>query len=484
MLHGFVLGLMVGILLLAAERVRQRKHLQRLLQDIPLREPGIALPVFNQLSLAIATQQRNYQILQQQKERERTLLQDAPISVLHIDDENRLVWCNASAQALFNIQTGGYPRPRLLLELVRSYELDQLVEQVRQRDEHYQQDWTFFPINANPAHVIKQRSYRLRGHGIPLGSGHVGLFVENRQEITILEQQRDRWTSDVAHEIKTPLTSIRLIAETLQARLDPTLVGWAERLVTQSTRLSSLVRDLLDLSQLELDGVGTLPLRSVNLPELIQSAWLNLEPIARKKNLQITYTGTPQLMVQVDESQIYRVFSNLFDNSIKYSPPGENIKVVVQTVKTPIIEIADDINMVQIEVIDAGPGFPEEDLPYIFERFYRADEARPRPSQSLSSPEHPHRPPVPVNEALLDEPVISSIPLSEQTSALNCHLPSPDASQTSESDSTHSGGTGLGLAIVQQIIKAHGGYLEAYNHPRTGGAVIRVRFPKDGTVIL
>ncbi|MGK7891646.1 MAG: sensor histidine kinase [Leptolyngbyaceae cyanobacterium] len=475
MLSGFVLGLLVGVLACVGDRLRQRQRLQRLLGAHPFREPSVSLPILNQLSLAIASQQRHYQHLQQQREQKQRLLNDVPISVLHIDNENRLVWWNAAAQTLFAIQPGDYPQPRLLLELVRSYELDQLVEQVRQRGIPYQQDWTFFPINANPANVIKQQSYVLRGHGIPLGAGHVGLFVENRQEMTLLEQQRDRWTSDVAHELKTPLTSIRLIAETLQSRLDPALASWADRLVHQVTRLSSLVQDLLDLSQLERDGAGTLPIRAVNLPELIQSAWLSLEPIARKKSLQFTYAGPTQLVVQVDESRIYRVFINLLDNSIKYSPPGETIEVVVQTLELPVLETAGLRPTVQIEVIDTGPGFLDTDLPHIFERFYRADESRTHPSPPFPAPQPQHRSPSPPNEQPSSPLIQDNLP--------NSALSSP-TSPTLEPRPTQPSGTGLGLAIVQQIIKAHGGYLEAYNHPQTGGAVIRIRLPKGRTIIL
>ncbi|MEB3233381.1 MAG: PAS domain-containing sensor histidine kinase [Leptolyngbyaceae bacterium] len=471
------------MLLFVGDRLRQRKQLRRLLQNLPLREPSVSLPVLNQLSLAIATQQRHYQLLQQQLERERILLAHVPLSVLHIDNENRLVWWNSSAQALFNIPPGAYPQPRLLLELVRSYELDQLVEQVRQRQEPCHQDWTFFPINANPAQVTKQRSYELRGHGIPLASGHVGLFIENRQEITILEQQRDRWTSDVAHELKTPLTSIRLIAETLQSRLDPALVGWADRLVNQSTRLSSLVQDLLDLSQLELDGAGALPIRTINLPELIQSAWLSLEPIARKKHLQFNYTGPTQLMVEVDESRIYRVFINLLDNSIKYSPPRQTIEVVLQLIDSPSPTTKTDPArpMVQIEVVDAGPGFLEEDLPHIFERFYRADESRTHPSSLVAAPsQRSHSPTLPK-----ESPTLSATSSdSADQGRLPKLPPNSEGSNAPEPNLPQPGGTGLGLAIVQQIIKAHGGYLEAYNHPQKGGAVIQIRLPKDGAMIL
>jgi two-component system phosphate regulon sensor histidine kinase PhoR len=81
----------------------------------------------------------------------------------------------------------------------------------------------------------------------------VGVFLENRQEAALLVQQRDRWTSDVAHELKTPLTSIRLVAETLQPRVDDSQRRWLDRLINETIRLSNLVEDLLNLSRLQGD---------------------------------------------------------------------------------------------------------------------------------------------------------------------------------------------------------------------------------------
>ena len=84
---------------------------------------------------------------------------------------------------------------------------------------------------------------------------------------------------------------------------------------------------LLDLGQLEKGANRCLNLKTLNLPELIQSAWLSLEPLARKKQLQLDYSGPESLLMQADEHRLYRVLINLLDNSIKYSPAGEQIQV-------------------------------------------------------------------------------------------------------------------------------------------------------------
>ena len=476
MLLGFLLGLFVGIVGLVWQRLRTQSQFMRLLKELNPSGSASSLPLSSQLLTAIANQKNHHQHLQSRIQRYQFMLASAPIAFLHVDDENRLVWCNPLAQKLFNISQSQYPEPRLLLELVRSYELDQLIEQVRQSRHPQDQEWTFYPLNTNPARVLKQQSYALRGFGIPLFDHHVGIFIENRQDIVLLKQQRERWTSDVAHELKTPLTSIRLIAETLQPRLDASLVKWADRLISQSTRLSTLVQDLLDLSQLEGQQQNRKQLSShsletidINLPQLIKTVWHSLEPISGKKQIQFQYTGPEALHIMGDESRLYRVITNLLDNSIKYSPMGETIQIDVQPIEPE--------RMVQIEVIDAGPGFFEDDLPHIFERFYRADPSRSRVDT--------HPLPLPPHGSQDDGVALSRDNHAvSRDSTLKLGELSPMSHFMASSNggslqSTVVGGTGLGLAIVQQIIKAHGGEIEARNRLATEGAVMCIHLPID-----
>ncbi|MEM9218763.1 MAG: ATP-binding protein [Cyanobacteria bacterium P01_F01_bin.150] len=468
MLLGFLLGLLVGGIGLMWQRLHNRTLLLKLISEINSNDSVSSLSLESQLSTAILNQKSYGQHLQSRIQLYQFMLASAPIAFLHVDDENRLVWCNHLAQKLFNISQSQYPEPRLLLELVRSYELDELIERVR-HDRHPQdQAWIFYPLNTNPARVQKQQSYSLKGFGIPLFDNHVGIFIENRQDIALLKQQRDRWTSDVAHELKTPLTSIRLIAETLQPRVEPSLAKWAERLIKQSTRLSNLVQDLLDLSQLEGESWNHIPSgSSINLPQLIKAVWNSLEPISIKKQIRFQYSGPDELQIFCDESKIYRVLINLLDNSIKYSPISETIYVNVQTMVPE--------GLVQIEVIDAGPGFSEDDLPHIFERFYRADTSRSRMESDDPSMSIPTQNKYPAalclsEHTMLDHPMQARI---NPNNTLSIEHPNQPLHTTAP------GGTGLGLAIVQQIIEAHGGEIEADNRLAKTGAIIRIRLPTN-----
>jgi two-component system phosphate regulon sensor histidine kinase PhoR len=131
------------------------------------------------------------------------------------------------------------------------------------------------------------------------------------------------------------------------------------------------------------------------------------------------------LCIQADESRIYRLLLNLFDNSIKYSPRSQEVlvKLGIENGENDTQEIKHAV----IEVIDRGKGFPEAALPHVFDRFYRVDESRARVG-------------------------------------------------------TDSGGSGLGLAIVRQIVQAHQGKISVSNHPETGGAWVRVSLKLDLSV--
>lgn len=444
-LLAFLFGLLLGLIGLIVQRSQMNKKLKRVLREISQdAEEELPFSSTAQLALAVSQQQRLLHQYEHQLEVYRQVLNASPVGYLQVDEENRLVWVNAQARSLLGITQFPEPNTRLLLELVRSYELDQLLEETRDMQRPRQADWIFYPVSPDPSLLSRQQGYALRGYGIPLLRNHVGVFLENRQEAISLMQQRDRWASDVAHELKTPLTSIRLVAETLQSRLDPPLRGWVDRLANEAVRLSNLVQDMLDLAQLDQDAAHHLQVRSVDLPELVQSAWANLEPLARKKQLRLDYLGPEHLRLQIDEARIYRVLINLLDNAIKFSPPWQHIQVRIGLQEPEQPEVP---AMICLEVIDAGPGFPESALPCVFERFYRADPSRSR---------------LEVGQGAIAETATSEgLEISETDQA-----------------SLRRTSTGLGLAIVRQIVEAHHGTVAAANHLETGGAWLKVWLPQ------
>ncbi len=464
----FLAGLAVGFALLRWEQIRLRLKLKSVLQDLQVRPVSSPSAAIARLAILIDHRQQAYQRLAQQLEIWQQILQAAPISYLQVDEQNQLYWCNLQACQLLSIDQGKQGQSRRLLELVRSYELDQLISEARTAQRPCQKDWRFHPSSADAANLSQE--YPLRGHAFPLLAGHVGIFLENRQEAVTLTQERDRWASDVAHELKTPLTSIRLVAEMLHPRVDSSLRTWVGRLVNETVRLGTLVQDLLDLGRIALKLPQELRLKPIDLPVLIQSAWLSLEPLASKKQLRLSYAGPDSLLIQADEARIYRVFLNLFDNSIKYSPANQAVSVRVRVEPTPPLpqnasSSAQIKQVLQIEVMDVGPGFPEQALPHVFERFYRADPARPRRVSVSPSLDR------------LSNRGNGSHEEHSTTDWYSCSWSTPLDQVDTVPALQPSSGSGLGLAIVQQIIKAHGGSVKASNHLETQGAWLQIFLP-------
>ena len=461
MLLEFALGLGVGGIALVVDRRRSNAKLKRLLVRLEDRELLSTIGYDAQIASVIGDQKAQLVALTQELEEFRKLLKCAPVGYLQVDEESRLLWCNQRAQEFLDIEQSDYSnQPRLLLAIVRSYELDKLIEQTRQSQVPCEASWTFNSISTDPFNYLERPAYPLHGYGVPMQGGQVGVFLENKQEAVLLAQQRDRWISDVAHELKTPLTSIRLVAETLQSRVAPNLLSWVERLLKEVIRLSKLVDDVLNMSSLEQRQTQIKEGTDTDLVPLIQAAWRGVEPLATLKNLSLEYDGPERLIAKVNTGLIHSVLFNLLSNAVKYSPAQQVIRVGLRVVdksdrqSVVAVEKCDPaVHQILFEVIDAGNGFSEKDLPHVFDRFFRGDPARSRVDASGESVQN-----------------------GEQAQASGV--------RTLKAAEISSGGTGLGLAIVRQIIEAHEGRVEAKNHPEQGGAWLQVWLPGKRLVSL
>ena len=426
-----------------------------------------SLSVTSQLLRSLDLLRQRNLFLEEQLSDWKAIASILPVGYLQVDEDNQLIWSNAPALELLDIQDYDMDEPRLLMEVVRSYDLDSLIDQARSSNKVCQREWNHYATSMDVTYVTSPTAHPLRAYALPLqGGNQVGVILESRAEAQALAQQRDRWTSDVAHELKTPLTSIRLVAETLQSRLEPPLRTWVDRLLVESIRLSTLVQEILDLSHLETASTRPLKATVIDLPELIRSAWLTLEPIASVKLVTLTYEGPEVLRLQGEDARLHRVLVNLLDNSIKYTLPERPILLQLSLIQDPTTitgnrSIESDTKpdttetLIQIDLIDGGVGFPEEDLPFIFERFYRADPSRSRTTESYIYSQ--------------DERPIGSPSLSSHPHALVAKIPFQPFQPSS--------GSGLGLAIVRQIVELHKGTITARNHPE-GGAWIQIRLPQ------
>ncbi|MHB1128249.1 MAG: sensor histidine kinase [Bacillota bacterium] len=219
------------------------------------------------------------------------------------------------------------------------------------------------------------------------------------------ERLRRRLMADITHELRTPLS---IIQGNLEGMLDDVIEPSKQHIASiydECLRLYKLVNNLRDLA---LADVGQLKLDRcpVDLNELIYKVYQLLRPVAEEKNISLAIQLPKQMPVIVaDPDRLNQVLYNLMTNSLRYTPEGGRA-----IVKGKILAKSGGKEWVQIEVIDNGVGIPAEDLPYVFNHFYRADESRTRAS----------------------------------------------------------GGSGIGLAIVKQLVEAHGGQVWAESEPGKG----------------
>lgn len=210
------------------------------------------------------------------------------------------------------------------------------------------------------------------------------------------EHLRKQMTADVSHELRTPLTTVRTHLEAMiEGVWEPTV----DRLACcqeEIERITKIVQELEELSIME-SGAYQLQKAQVNLRELVETCSRTFESELYKKQQRLSVQGHIENM-EADRDKMLQVIGNLLSNAIKYTPEGGAIRICLKETVTQAV----------MEVINDGPGIPETELPFIFERFYRADKSR--------------------NRKL--------------------------------------GGSGIGLAVVKAIVEAHGGSVSVFSQEK------------------
>ncbi|HHW39562.1 MAG TPA: cell wall metabolism sensor histidine kinase WalK [Syntrophomonadaceae bacterium] len=343
------------------------------------------------------TIKENVRELAESKGRLEAVLANMESGVLLFDGEGRLSLINPAAEGFLGVRAEevmGMPH----VEAVKNYSLSSLIDDVLR-------SWK--PARKEISLIYPQER-TVETHAAPIfgvgGEPHgVVVVLYDISEIKHLERVRAEFVANVSHELKTPVTAVKGFAETL---LSGALYNFraAEEFVNiineEAERLSRLIHDLLELSRIESKGFR-LRIEPLELDAEIKRIVDKLKPQFLKKELTLTTDLPPEpVIVKADRDQIEQVLLNLLDNSLKYTPGGGQVEV----------SLRQDVGDVVVAVKDTGIGIPPEDLPRIFERFYRVDKAR---SRKL-------------------------------------------------------GGTGLGLSIVKHIIEAHRGRVWVESEPGKG----------------
>jgi two-component system, OmpR family, sensor kinase len=186
-----------------------------------------------------------------------------------------------------------------------------------------------------------------------------------------LDQTRNQFVSNASHELKTPLSTMKILSETLlyqeQCNLDMQKEFLSD-INKEIDRLSSIINDLLTLVHLDDRGVTKLQPTLLSLDKLVQDAARRLRPLAEARDIVLDIAVRDQIETMGDPMKLEQVFYNLIDNAIKYTPKGGKVRIEVVRVSKKAV----------VKVIDNGIGIPKADQLHVFDRFYRVDKARSR----------------------------------------------------------------------------------------------------------
>lgn len=187
-----------------------------------------------------------------------------------------------------------------------------------------------------------------------------------------IDSIRSDFVANVSHELRTPLASIKAMAETivLRGRKDDKVAGdFAQKIIVEADRLTAISSDLLDLAKIE---AGSRPTCNERFPlsEVADQVVSQLRPRAEYKCNKLSADIPEDLIINGERDAIHQILVNLVDNAVKYTPHGGQVAISASM----------DKGLISIRVADTGIGIPSDDLPRIFEGFYRVDKARSRAS--------------------------------------------------------------------------------------------------------
>jgi two-component system phosphate regulon sensor histidine kinase PhoR len=282
--------------------------------------------------------------------------------VLAVDKDLRVTFCNDSFARMVGarVPVGSGTR---LPELVRDPRVLEIMTAVLATGERLERRLT---LPAAAGHSFDVLAGPLAGPSTTPGALAI---LHDVTELERLERVRKDFVANVSHELRTPLAAIHGYAETLLAGALEDQANkrkFVEVILAQAGRLTNIASDLLTLSELERGR--TPPLQQVSIRAALESALRTVEANAAARGVRLIRGTIDDFKVMTHQLRLEQVFVNLLDNAVKFNRPQGEVRVEVQ----PAGENA------RIIIADTGIGIPSEDLPRVFERFYRVDKARSR----------------------------------------------------------------------------------------------------------
>ena len=295
--------------------------------------------------------------LRREREETATLIETMADGVLAADARGGIVTLNTAARRLLGYGPADHLPP--LAELFHDKPARELVDAILSgRDGE--------PVDL----ALENRALLIAGRALP-NSGAL-LVIRDVTDLRRLETVRRDFVANVSHELKTPLTSIAGYAETLTAEVGAGTQSerFAQTILSNARRMQRLVDDLLDLSRIESGGWQPL-LKPVDVAGVARETWVPFADRARDRRIDFTVTVAPPgdgARFAADPDALRQILTNLFDNALRYTPPGGRIVVAAGPATGGTL----------LTVSDNGSGITGQHLPRVFERFYRADPARSR----------------------------------------------------------------------------------------------------------
>jgi two-component system phosphate regulon sensor histidine kinase PhoR len=349
------------------------------------------------LSQSINILARNLQDMtraqEMQQDRLQTLIENMGSGLILIDGRGYINLVNRAYKELFEVDSAKFLY-QLYYDAFTHQEITEIVEEIFMTEVKVRKQ-LHLPLK------IERRHFEVYGAPI-IGTNDewkgIVLVFHDITELKKLEQMRKDFVANVSHELKTPITSIKGFSETL---LDGALSDqqtaeyFLSIILKESDRLQSLIQDLLDLSKIEQQGFQ-LSIQACDIREILEDIEIILQGKSKEKEVELSVSLPDGLLfIEGDLYRLKQIFINLINNALTYTPKGGTVNVKV--------EKHDKYALVTVS--DTGIGIKTEEIPRIFERFYRVDRARSR----------------------------------------------------------NSGGTGLGLAIVKHLVEAHRGQINVYS---------------------
>jgi len=326
-------------------------------------------PEMRRLSEAIATMtaqlEHRLEMMTVDRNKVLAILSSMVEGVVAVDQNERVVHINTVASKLLDADPASAVGRRIW-EVTRIPAIQELLDRTRERGEACSAECSLAAEPSNPSGaVIELRAAPLRD-----GSGAV-LVLNDVTAFRRLESIRRDFVANVSHELKTPLTAIRALVETMiddREMPEPTLRRFLDKIRDQALRLTTLVADLLTLARIESNVVSP-ERRTLDARAIVRECSTRVGAVCEKKQITLSVDIPAEpVLANADDESLRQIVDNLLDNACKYTPNGGAVWVRLER-KAQVLELT---------VRDTGIGIDPRDCERVFERFYRVDKARSR----------------------------------------------------------------------------------------------------------